>query len=321
MLRPLRIAVGALLLAIGPIASAQPYPTAKPVRIVVPYAAGGTSDFVARLIAQKLSERMQGSFVVENKPGAGGRLGFDSAAKSPADGYTLASTDSSYAMLPALYAKLPYDPADLQPVTLLTQVPLVLVAAEKTGFRSLQDLIAFAKANPGKLNFGSGGIGSGTHLPGELLKHAAGIDIVHVPFKGAGEAMNAVLGGTVDLLVTAAPTAAPHVKSGRVRGLAVTSARRAAALPDVATAAEGGLPAFAITGWVGLTAPKGTPPEVVRRLRAEAVAALALPDVMERLAALGAEPVGSTPEEFGQVIAQETVRWTEIVKAANIKLE
>ena len=321
MFPALRMTFGALLLAAAAGAAAQAYPSAKPVRIVVPYAAGGTSDFVARLIGQKLGERMQGSFIVENKPGAGGRLGFDHAAKSAADGYTLASTDSSYAMLPALYAKLPYDPADLQPVSLLTQVPLVLVAADKTGFRSLGDLITFAKANPGKLNYGSGGIGSATHLAGELLRHSAGVDIVHVPFKGAGEAMNAVLGGTVDLLVTAAPTAAPHVKSGRVRGLVVTSPKRAAALPEVATSTEAGLPAFAITGWVGLSAPRGTPPDVVRRLRAEAVAALAQPDVAERLVAQGAEAVGSTPEEFGQVIAQDTKRWTEIVKAANIKLE
>lgn len=314
----------ALGLAIGLLVSGAACPQAwpsKPVRIVVPYAAGGTSDFVARLIGQKLGERLSASFVVENKPGAGGRLGFDAAAKSAPDGHTLASTDSSYAMLPALYGKLPYDPADLQPVSLLTQVPLVLVVSEKTGFRQMSDLVAHAKAHPGRLNFGSGGIGSATHLAGELLKHAAGIDIVHVPYKGAGEAMTAVLGDTVDLLVTAAPTAAPHIKAGRVRALAVTGPQRAAGLPEVPTSAEAGLPAFAITGWVGLTAPRGTPPEIVRRLRDEAVAALALPEVQARLAALGAEPVGSTPEAFGRVIAEETRRWTDIVRAASIKLE
>lgn len=301
-------------------ALAQPYPS-KPVRIVVPYAPGGTSDFVARLIGQKLGERTGATFIVENKPGAGGRIGFDAAAKSPPDGYTLASTDSSYAMLPALYQKLTWDPADLQPVSLLVQVPLVLVAAEKTGFKQLSDVVAYAKANPGKLNFGSGGIGSATHLAGELLKYSAGIDIVHVPFKGAGDAMSGVLAGTVELLVTAAPTAAPHVKAGRVRGLVVTTAKRAAALPEIPTSAEAGLPAFAIAGWVGLTTPRGTPADVVKRLHAEAVAALAVPEVAERLGAQGAEPVGSTPEEFAQVIASETKRWTEIVKAANVRLE
>lgn len=299
---------------------AQDYP-ARPVKIIVPYATGGTSDFVARLIGQKLGERLAGSFVVENKPGAGGRLGFEAAAKATADGYTLASTDSSYAMLPALYPALPYDPADLQPVSLLTQVPLVLVAAEKTGFRTLADVLAYARANPGKLNFGSGGTGSATHLAGELLKHSANLNMVHVPFKGAGEAMTAVLGGTVELLVTAAPTATAHIKGGRVRGIVVTTQKRAAALPDVPTSAEAGLPGFAIAGWVGLSIPRGTPPAIVNRLHREATAIMALPDVVERLAGLGAEPVASTPEEFGRVIATETRRWSEIVKAANIKLE
>jgi tripartite-type tricarboxylate transporter receptor subunit TctC len=315
------LAIAATLAAgIAGAASAQRYP-AKPVRIVVPYAAGGTSDFVARLIGQHLGERLGATFIVENKPGAGGRIGYDAAAKSAPDGYTLASTDSSYAMLPALYQKLPWDPNDLQPVSLLAQVPLVLVAAEKTGFRQMSDLIAYARANPGKLNFGSGGTGSATHLAGELLKHTAGIDIVHVPFKGAGDAMSGVLAGTVELLVTAAPTAAPNVKSGRVRGIVVTSPRRATALPDVPTSTEAGLPAFAITGWVGLTVPRGTSPEIVGRLHAEAVGALAQPEVAQRLAAQGAEPVGNSPEDFARVIATETKRWTDIVKAANVRLE
>jgi len=301
-------------------ASTQTWPS-RPVRIVVPYAAGGTSDFVARLLGQKLGERLSTAFVVENKPGAGGRLGFETVAKAPADGYTLASTDSSYSMLPALYGRLPYDPGDLQPISLLTQVPLVLVVAEKTGFRTLADLVAHAKAHPGRLSYGSGGIGSATHLAGELLRHAAGIDLLHVPFKGAGEAMTAVIGGTVDLLVTAAPTAAPHVKTGRVRGLAVTGTRRAAAMPETPTSAEAGLPGFAMTGWVGLTAPRGTHPDIVQKLHTEAVAALTAPDVQARLASLGAEVVGSTPATFGQIMAEETRRWSEIVRAAGVKLE
>ncbi len=317
LLRSAMAALFALACAVG---HAQDYP-AKPVKIIVPYAPGGTSDFVARLIGQQYGERMKGVFVVENKPGAGGRLGFDAAAKSAPDGYTLLSTDSSFAMLPALYPSLPYASSDLQPVSLLTQVPLVLIASGKSGFRQLSDVLAYARANPGKLNFGSGGTGSATHLAGELLKHTARIDIVHVPFKGAGDAMSAVLAGNIELLVTAAPTAAPHIKAGRVQGIAVTSARRAAALPDVPTAGEGGLADFAITGWVGLSVPRGTPAAIVERLHKEAVASMASPDVIARLAALGAEPLANSPAEFAQVIATETARWTEIVKAANIKLE
>lgn len=316
----LRLLVCMSCIAALPVLHAQDYPT-RPVKIVVPYAPGGTSDFVARLIGQKLSERMSGSFIVENKAGAGGRLGFDAVAKAASDGYTLASTDSSFAMLPALYASMPYQVGDLQPVSLLTQVPLVLVAAEKTGFKRLSDVLRYAKNNPGKLNYGSGGIGSATHLAGELFSHAAEIKVTHIPYKGAGEAMKAVLAGEVDLLVTAAPTAAPHVKMGKVQGIVVTTVQRARALPDIPTAAEAGLPGFSIAGWVGLSAPKGIPMAIVSRLHREAVAVLAQPDVIEKLNNLGAEAVGSTPEEFGRVIASETARWTEIVKAAAIKLE
>lgn len=304
----------------GRTARAQAWP-ARPVRIIVPYAPGGTSDFVARLFAQKLGERLGASFVVENRPGAGGRIGFEAAARAAADGYTLASTDSSYAMLPALYPKLPWDPADLRPISLLAQVPLVLVAARKTGFRQLSDVIAHARANPGRLNFGSGGNGSATHLAGELLKHVTGIRMVHVPFKGAGDAMAAVLSDTVELLVTAAPTAAPHVRADRARAIVVTSERRAAALPDTPTSAEAGIPDFAMTGWVGLTAPVGTPPDLIARLQAESAAIAALPDVVERLAAQGAEPVGSSADAFGRVIAAETRRWIDIVRAADIRAE
>lgn len=319
----LRMAATMAILALVGFASgalAQSYPQ-RPVRIVVPYAPGGSSDMVARLVAQKLSDRFGSPFLVENKSGAGGRIGYDLAAKSAADGYTLASADSSFAMLPALYPKLSYDSDQLQPLIAIAEVPLVLVASRRSGLRTIGELVKHAKENPGKLNFGSGGTGSATHLAGELLKHTAGINIVHVPFKGAADAMSALLAGSVDVLVTAAPTAAAHIKAGSVNGLAVTSHRRARALPEIPTSTEAGFAGFSIVGWLGLAIPKGAPPSIVSRLRAEATTALAQPDMVQRLTEMGAEPLAISVQEFASLISSDTARWRKIVSAARIEVE
>ena len=294
----------------------------KPVKLIVPYAPGGTTDFAARQIAQKLTEQTGKSFFVENKAGASGLIGTDVVAKSPADGATFQINDTTYAMLPHLFKKLPWDHGkDLIPVTIIAQTPLVLVVSEKSPYKTMQELVAFAKKNPGKLNYGSGGVGSSTHLGGELLKDAAKIDATHVPFKGAGEAMLNVVSGSVDFLVTAAPTAIPQVNGGKIRALAVTSPARIATLANVPTTAEAGLKDFNATNWFGIAAPKGTPQPVIDKLYSEVKKALASPDLAKRFADQGAEPGGISPAEFQTFVKAETERWGKIIRAAGVKPE
>ena len=294
----------------------------KPVKLIVPYAPGGTTDFAARQIAQKLTEQTGKSFFVENKAGASGLIGTDVVAKSPADGATFQINDTTYAMLPHLFKKLPWDHGkDLIPVTIIAQTPLVLVVSEKSPHKTMQELIAFAKKNPGKLNYGSGGVGSSTHLGGELFKDAAKIDATHVPFKGAGEAMLNVVSGSVDFLVTAAPTAIPQVNGGRIRALAVTSPARIATLANVPTTMEAGLKDFNATNWFGIAAPKGTPQPVIDKLHSEVKKALASPDLAKRFADQGAEPGGISPVEFQTFVKAETERWGKIIRAAGVKPE
>lgn len=294
----------------------------KSVKLIVPYAPGGTTDFAARQIAQKLTEQTGKSFFVENKAGASGLIGTDVVAKSPADGATFQINDTTYAMLPHLFKKLPWDHGkDLIPVTIIAQTPLVLVVSEKSPYKTMQELVAFAKKNPGKLNYGSGGVGSSTHLGGELFKDAAKIDATHVPFKGAGEAMLNVVSGSVDFLVTAAPTAIPQVNGGKIRALAVTSPARIATLANVPTTAEAGLKDFNATNWFGIAAPKGTPQPVIDKLHAEVKKALASPDLAKRFADQGAEPGGISPVEFQTFVKAETERWGKIIRAAGVKPE
>jgi tripartite-type tricarboxylate transporter receptor subunit TctC len=294
----------------------------QPVKIIVPYSPGGTVDFSARQIAQKLTESLGKPFVVENKTGASGTIGMGFVAKAPADGYTVLANDTSYAMLPALFKSLPWDlNQDIVPVTTILTTPVVLVVPSGSPFKTVQELIDFAKKNPGKLNFGSGGVGSSTHLNAELFKKEARIDIAHIPYKGAGEAMTGVLSSQVDLLITASPTAMGQLKGGKIRPLAVTGARRPAAFADVPTFAESGLPGYTVTGWFGLAVPKGTPKDVIAKLHAETVKALADPGLRERIAAQGAEPGGITPEAYAQFIRDETVRWGTAAREAGVKPE
>ena len=319
-MKQVRILVALALAALATTAIAQ-YPS-KPIKIIVPFAVGGTGDIVARMMALKIGEHTGKAFVVENKTGAGGRIGYEAAAKSPGDGYTLVATDATYTMLPGLYGSLGWDQAsDLVPVTISAQSPFAVIVSPTAKIKSLPDLLEQAKANPGKISFGSAGVGSVNHIVTEMFEREAKVDLLHVPYKGMGDAMTGLLTGSVDVIITAMPTAIPHINSGRAVALAVTSAQRSPALPNVPTVRESGVPGYVAANWFGLTAPKGTPPEAIEYLRKEVVKALAAPDIKERLAAQGAEPSGITPEEFGKVLRDDTRRWTEVIRAANIKAE
>lgn len=318
--RPLIAALA--LTALSTLAVAQGTYPDKPVRIIVPYAPGGTTDFAARQVAQKLTEQTGKSFFVENKTGASGTIGTDMVAKAAPDGYTLLTNDTTYAMLPSLFAKLPWDHASgLVAVTTLAQTPVVLVVGAGSPYKTLQELVAYAQKNPGKLNFGSGGAGSSTHLSAELFKKEGKLFVTHIPYKGAGDAMLGVMSSQVDLLITASPTAIPQVKGGKIRALAVTGDRRLASLPDVPTFAEAGLKSYKVTNWFGLAAPKGTPPDVVAKLQAEVKKAMSDKGLVERFAQQGAQPGGMAPAEFAGFITQETKTWSDVAKTAGIKPE
>ena len=301
-------------------ASAQTTYPAKPVRILVPFPPGGPADALARIVGDKLGQALGQPFVIENKPGAGGNIGMEQGAKAAADGYTLTlAPTGNLTIAPSLYAKLPYDPAkDYAPITVLATVPNILIVHPSVPARSVAELIALAKAKPGTLNYASPGNGSGPHLAGELLKSMAGIDLVHVPFNGVGPAMTGVLAGDVQMFFAQSSAALPHVKSGKVIALGVASRKRIAAAPELPTIAEAGLPGFDVTSWYALVAPAGTPATVVDRLHAEIVKVLGSADVREKIAALGAEPVGNTPAEFIAMQRAEAARWAKLAREANI---
>ena len=303
---------------------------AKPVRIVVPFTAAGTTDILARALAPELQRVLGQPFVVDNKPGAGGNLGAAEVAKAPADGYTLLmGTVGTHAINPALYPKMPYDHfKDFAPVTLVAGVPNVLVVnpafAQKHGIQSVADLIKVAKAQPGRLNFASSGNGTSIHLSGELFKAMTGTFMVHFPYRGSGPALMDLMGGNTDLMFDNLPSAMVHIKSGKLKALAVTSAQRSGALPDVPTVAEAGgaaLAAYEASSWFGLLAPAGTPPEIIQRLQQETAKALNSPAIKERLLSQGAIPSGNTPAEFAKLIEQETKKWAAVVKASGAKVD
>ncbi len=302
--------------------AAQVYPS-KPVRIVNAFAPGGPSDLVARTVAQKLQEAWGQPVIVEAKTGAAGNIGMEFVARAPADGYTLGVAPTGNLVVnPHLFAKLPYDPfRDFAPVTLMATVENVLVVHPDVPAKSVPELVALARARPGTLNFASPGSGSQAHLDGELLKSMTGIDIVHVPYKGTGPALNDVMGGQVTMMFAQMSSALPQVRAGKLRALGVASPRRSAAAPEFPTIAEQGLAGFEAVSWYALVAPAGTPPEIVEKVQKEAARALQLPDVKERLAALGAEPVGGTPAELAARMRTESARWAAVVKAAGIKAD
>jgi tripartite-type tricarboxylate transporter receptor subunit TctC len=303
------------------LARAQGYP-AKPVNVVIPYAPGGTTDIVGRLIAQALATSTGKTFVVENKGGGSTTIATGQVAKAPADGYTLLANEMTQTIIPSLFPKLSFDPIkDLTPVTVFAEAPYVLVVNSSVPAKNLRELVELAKAQPGKLNFASGGAGSGPHIAGELLKSVAGIDMTHVAYKGSGPAVADLLGGQVEVLITAAPTVSAQMGSGRIRPLAVAHTTRLSSLPNVPTAIEAGFPGFRIANWFGLAAPKGTPQEVITYLHAEIQKVLKRQDLRDRLLAAGAEPVSMTPGEAARHIDAEARRWGELIAKARIKVD
>jgi tripartite-type tricarboxylate transporter receptor subunit TctC len=284
--------------------------------MVVPFAAGGTTDNLARLIGQKLSESLQQPVVIDNRAGAGGNIGSDVVAKAPPDGYTLVmGAVGTHAINASLYKKMPYDPVkDFEPVVLVATVPNVLVVPVSLPVNSVQELIAYGKKNPDKLNFASAGNGTSIHLSGELFKSMTGLSITHVPYKGSAPAVAGLLGAEVQMMFDNLPSSMPHIKGGKFKALAVTSAKRSSALPNVPTVAEAGVPGYEATSWFGILAPAGTPKTIVAQLNAEVVKILAQPAIKARLLEQGAEPAGGSPEDFAALIKREIPKWAKVVK-------
>jgi tripartite-type tricarboxylate transporter receptor subunit TctC len=312
----------AALIACATGAAAQNYP-ARPIRLIVPQPPGGSTDLVARPLGKVLGDLFGQSIVVDNRPGAGSLIGTDAVAKAAPDGYTLLMVAASFTINPSLHKQLPFDPvADFTPVSLLSAFPNLLVVHPSVPARSVKELIALAKSKPGELNYGSSGVATGTHLSMEMFKYmAGGLDIVHVPFKGGPPGVNALVAGQVQANMSTISTALPHVKAGALRALAVSSARRAPSLPDVPTVAEAGVPGYDYSSWVGLLAPAKTPQAVVARLAAESARAVQAAEIRKVLSLEGAEPVGSSPEEFSALIRREIGAWKKVVEAAGIKEE
>jgi tripartite-type tricarboxylate transporter receptor subunit TctC len=313
---------GALLLGAVSAVLAQSYPS-RPIRFIVPFAPGGSTDTLARTLSIKLAEALGQQVVVDNRAGGNGNIGTDLVAHAAPGGYTiLLGYIANLAIGPSLYAKLPYDPIrDFAPVTLLAVAPNILVVHPSVPAKNFQEFIAYAKANPAKINFASSAVASPGHLSGELLNLAAGIHMQHVPYKGAGQAVVDLVGGQVQMMVSGMSSVMPHIKAGRLRPLAVTGARRSPAVPEVPTIAESGFPKFEATAWYGVLAPAGTPLPIVTRLHDEIIRALKMPDVKERLEYVGFEIVGSTPAAFGAYIKAEITKWAPVVKASGAKPE
>jgi len=301
--------------------SGETYPV-RPVRVVIGLAPGGGTDIQARLFSQKLSENLGRPFVVENRAGAGGTIAYAQVAKSPPDGYTLLGVTSGYTITPAVYSKLPYDPLnDFAPISLVAQAPFLLLAHPSLPVRTVGDLLVLARTKPAMLDCGSAGHGSSTHMAFELFRTLAGVNIAHIPYKGTGPALIDAMAGQVHMLFGNVLSSMTHVKTGKLRALAVTTAKRSMVLPDLPTVSESGVPGYQNSTWFGLLAPAGTPAAVLSRLNAELVKTTQSPDIVERLAPDGGEPVGSTPEQFGRHLALEIARWRKVVKDAGMKVE
>jgi tripartite-type tricarboxylate transporter receptor subunit TctC len=319
--RFLRLAAGAAALpAVSGLANAQSYPT-RPVRIVVGFTAGGSTDIGARLIGQWLQERLGQSFVIENRPGAGTNIATESVVRAPPDGYTLLMIGPSSAVNATLYDKLNFVfLRDIAPVASVIRQPQILLANPSVTAKTVPEFIAYAKANPGKITMASAGVGSAGHLVGEFFKLTTGVDLVHVPYRGAGPALTDLLGGQVSMSFAGIAGSIEYIRTGRLRALAVTTATRSDALPDVPTVGES-VPGFEAGDWLGVGAPRNTPAEIVNQLNKEITAALADPKIKARFADLGGTPLALTPAEFGKLIADETEKWAKVIRAANIKPE
>ncbi len=314
-------ALAAALLFSASLSQAQGYPN-KPIKLIVPLAAAGTGDTLARTVGEQMSKELGQPVVIENKPGAGGLVGTEMVAAAPADGYTLLAVSPSHVINPALYSgKKTYDALkSFEPITVMANTHQVIVAHPSVEAKDLKELIAYAKKNPGKLNYGSAGTGSATHLNMELFRSMAGVDIVHVPYKGSTQARNDVLAGQVQLAMDGLLPLQPLIKDGRLKPLAITSGRRAQSNPEIPTIGES-VPGYASDTWYGILVPAGTPKEIIARLHAAAVKALNSPAVRERLTRLGAEPVGNTPEEFRKLLEREQALWVRVVKDSGAKVE
>ncbi len=298
---------------------AQNYPS-RPVRLVVPFSAGGSTDIVARMLGQKLSEVWGQSVVVDNRPGGSTVIGTDIVAKSPPDGHTLLVTPAPFTIVPSLMSKLPYDPhTDFEPITLVNTTPLVVVLNPGVPAKNVKELIALAKANPGKLNFGSSGSGGSNHLAGELFNAMAGVKMVHIPYKGNAPALNDLVGGHVDLVFNGLTSAISLIKAGKLRAIAVTSLQRSSAMPDLPTLDESGLKGFQAVACNGLTAPARTPKEVVNKINADVVRLLKSPDLIERLKADGSDPVGNSVADYTAFLHEEIAKWKKVIAYAHIK--
>lgn len=312
----------AILCALALPALAQTYP-AKPIRVIVPFPAGGGTDIITREVTNKVAMAMGWRFVVDNKPGSGGNLGVDAAAKASGDGYTIVlGQTSNLAINPTLYRKLPYDVAkDLTPVSLVASAPLVLVTTMDSPYRTLADVVTASKARPGAINMASPGNGTVAHLTSELFQKTAGIKLTHVPYKGAAQAVNDLIGGQVQLYLSSVPTLIGHIRNGKMRALAVTSAKRMDDLPNVPTIAESGYGGFEAVTWFGFVAPAATPKDIVARLNAEFNKALQVPELKKKLNDQGAEVLGGTPEQFGTLMKKDIVRWSAAVKASGAQID
>jgi tripartite-type tricarboxylate transporter receptor subunit TctC len=317
-MQPKTLAAFALALT-AQLAWAQDYPT-KPIKMITPYPPGGPTDVLARAVSPKLAEKLGQPIVIDNRPGASGMIGADMVAKAPGDGYTLLANASIHVINPSLYKNTTYDAIkDFAPVGLIAEVPLVLVVNPKLGVKTVKDLIAKAKEKP--LNFASSGNGGAPHLAGEGFKIATKADIQHIPYKGSGPAVADLIGGQVDFMFDSLPSSMPYIKSGRLVAVAVTTKKRAAALPDVPTVAESGVPGFDVSTWYGIWAPAATPPAIVKKISGELAVVVRLPEVRARLADLGAEAVGNTPEEFAAFNRSELAKWAKIVKDSGAKVD
>ena len=315
------LAAAACAMALASASAFGAYPD-KPVKIIVPYSAGGAADTTARLIGQKLADRLNQPVVVENKPGASGTIGAATVATAPGDGYTLLLDATGHTTNPSLFAKLPYDtPKDFIPISLVTRIPALLVVPSASPFKSVPDLVNAARGKPGKLTYASAGNGGAQHLAAELFAQAQKLELVHVPYKGGAPALTDLIGGQVDMMFSAVSASGPHVKGGKLRALATTGGKPTAGFTELPTVAASGVPGFEVYEWNGLFAPKGTPAAVVERLEKEVRAVVAQPEVRQRLAELGAEPVGSSSGEFAAFLASETAKWAKVIKDAKIQPE
>ena len=317
----LRVILGSLLLASGAL-PAQPYPH-KPVRLIMPFPPGGASDLIVRPVAQKLGERLGQQIVIDNRPGAGGNIAAEIAKNSAPDGYTLLfAASANFSINPSLYSRLPYDPVrDFSGVSMLTALSNLLVVHPTLAAHSVAELVALAKSRPGQLTYGSAGNGTTLHIAGELFRKRGGINVIHVPYKGGGPAQIDLLGGQLNFMFDSFSPALPQVRAGKLRALAVTTLKRSPALPQVPTMAESGFPGFEISGWFGIAAPAGTPHPVVGRLSGEIQRIMQLPEIRERLAAQGIEPVGNSHDQFGAQIRTELAKWAKIVQESGARVD